>query len=257
MKIFILVLFSLSALDLASSQDEKILMDQIGNAYNNINFQTTIDLTTQAIESYETYSPKELILIYKYRAFAYYNLGDEANSMNAFRTLLSLDADTRLDTVTVSPKIINFFKDIKNDIRTKPDSESPVAEIKYLPIYDPRPGAAWRSLVLPGWGQYYEGQKTKSYIIFSSFAISSIGLITSLLKENAAHDAYLNAQTAAEIESKYETYNKWHKTRQIFTYTESVIWLFAFFDALWMPLPEYGPTSLHINANGVTFSYSF
>ena len=70
---------------------------------------------------------------------------------------------------------------------------------------NPGPGAAWRTLLLPGWGQYYKNEKKKSYIIFSAFTLNSAALITALIKEKSSRNNYLNENNPAKVSSKYKT----------------------------------------------------
>ena len=111
---------------------------------------------------------------------------------------------------------------------------------------DKRPSAAWRSAILPGWGQYYKGQPTRAYILGGAFLTSAVILGVSIVNENKYKDSYLNSTDPGEITSNYNTYNNWSKVRQISTYTTIGIWLLSFADALWSDYPK---TNLNISGS--------
>lgn len=237
-------------------QNTKINVSQIEEAYNNINFERSILLSDKAIENDSLYSVKELIEIYKYRGFSYFNLGKEVKSEKAFNTVLSLDPNLELDPVTVSPKIIDFFNGLKKEISVNP-ARTFNLENKYILLEDRRPSSAWRSLVLPGWGQYHKGEEDKAYLVFSAFALNSSALIVSLIKEKSSRDVYLKSSDSNKIQSKYDTYNAWFKTRQFLTYSEILIWAYAFADALWFPVSQENIISFNISPNSLSFTYFF
>lgn len=231
-KLLALLLFNISII---FAQEANPTLYQIREAFNNLSFNRTIELSTRAIKDYQYYSVDQLVQIYQYRALAYYNLGSEQEAAEAFRSALSLNPGLELDPVTVSPKIRDFFSKIKTYHAKNEDGTGNRGESRYIIRDDIRPQAAWRSMVLPGWGQLYKGQETKGYLIFSGFMLNSVGLITAVIYERSARDAYMNAVQPAEIETKYQEYDKWNNIRRILTGTGIAIWLYAFGDALWSP----------------------
>lgn len=238
------------------AQINKISVSQIEEAYNNINFERSILLSGQAIENDTLYSVDELVEIYKLRGFTFFHLGKEKEAEKAFNTVLTLHPNLELDPVTVSPKIIDFFNGLKQE-NTTTISNTINLENKYILVEDPRPSSALRSLILPGWGQYYKGEKNKSYIVFSVFTLNSTALIISLIKEKSSRDDYLNSKEANTIQSKYDTYNSWSKTRQYLTYSEIIIWAYAFADALWNPVNKNKSFSVNFTTNSFSLTYLF
>ena len=240
-----------------ASQESKISVTQIEEAYNNINFERAISLSTLALEKDDGYSPFELVEIYKFRAFAFFNIGNEKESASSFLSALSINPILELDEISVSPKIISFFNSLKVKNENPVINETNSIETRYLLVEDPRPNSALRSIFLPGWGQYYKGEENKAYIVFSAFAVNSAALVISLIKEKSSHDDYLNSRESNEIKSKYNTYNTWYKTRQILTYSEIIIWTYAFADALWSPVKKDNIISVHLSPNTLSLTYQF
>jgi tetratricopeptide (TPR) repeat protein len=232
---------------------QPVTLNSIIDAYQAMNYNQTIELCNQAISEYTNYSREELITLYKFQALSYYHLGDTSSARQAFNTMLTINPNVILDPVTTSPKIITFYEQIKSEYA--PDIKAnTLTETRYIQLKDSRPSAAWRSLVLPGWGQLYKGESTKGYIIMSGFLLNSAALIAAVVNEQSAKDSYLAARDPNTIINTYDEYNKWHKTRQMLTYSQIIIWGYAIADAIWYPLPD---TGLAIAPNQISFSFRF
>jgi len=238
-------------------QENRISVNQIEESYDNINFERAISLSSQALENDESYSAAELVDIYKFRGFAFFHIGNEIEARSSFLTALSISPNLELNEITVSPKIIDFINNLKDQNQELVKNDNVSIEKQYILLDDPRPDSAIRSLVLPGWGQYYKGEQNKAYMVFSTFAVNSAALIVSLIKEKSTHDDYLKARETKEIQSKYNTYNNWYKTRQILTYTEILVWTYAFADVLWFPANKEKDFSLNITPKSFSFTYLF
>jgi hypothetical protein len=228
-------------------------ISDIASAFQNLDYKRTLNLTDAATERFNDYNADELVLIYQYRALSFYYIGQEDDAKNAFTSLLSIRPDHQLDPVMVSPKIIQFFENLKIQIPEELPDKTRI-QTRYVQLHDPRPGAGWRSLVLPGWGQIYKRQETKGYIILSAFTLNAAALITSIVKENEAHNTYRSAMHPDDINRTYDEYNKWHRTRQYLTYSQVIIWAYAVGDAIWHPLPA---TSLTVTPQTIHISYQF
>jgi len=98
------------------------------------------------------------MLIHQYMAYSFYNLNELDSARVHFLTLLSLDNTTELDPISTSPKIIDFFDGIQQEFKQLGKNARLVPVKEYIFVKDARPAAAWRSLILPGWGQYYKNQ---------------------------------------------------------------------------------------------------
>ena len=69
---------------------------------------------------------------------------------------------------------------------------------------------AWRSFLLPSWGQFYQGKKLKGWIIAGVFGSFALTTLYSYLNYQDAKDHHIliNTQTTYDIaESKRKTYN--------------------------------------------------
>lgn len=213
--------------------------------YNDAAFSEAIDAARQLLHAEQNYLPEELVFLHQYAALSFYNLGTLDSARAHFRSLLSIDPDTRLDPVEVSPKIIEFFEKIKAERPAPVPSMTGPGHIRYIFLDDLRVGAGWRSAFLPGWGQFYKGQKTRGAVLGGAFWGSLIGTGISYLTEQAAEDDYRNATAPAAISNAYDRYNRWYKTRRTLTAVTVALWAITVADAGLSPYPRsslaFGP----------------
>jgi hypothetical protein len=257
--IIILLLLALTSASLAQEPARIITVAEVIQAYQNANFNRTVELADEAIRDYQRYLRSELIQIYTYRAYAQFSLANDEGAAASFRSALSLNKELQLDEVTVSPKIISFFNKLKLEYLQSEPAAKPVeeGETKYILIEDPSRKATLRSIVLPGWGQWYKKDYEKAYYIGGAFVVNSLALIYVMLDEEKAHDTYLSAKFPSDIQAKYADYNQLFRQRQILTYTELLIYGIAFFDALWAPLPQNNPISISASDGRIGLQIQF
>lgn len=231
----------------AAAQTNSADIMQLKFYYDSFEFDKVISTGNAALKSGRQLTPDELEFLHQYMALSFYNTAQLDSARAHFLSLLSLDPDRELDPVNISPKIIDFFTEIKKDYQALAASSPQTAFTKYVFVEDPRPGAAWRSAVIPGWGQFYKQQKSKGYILGGAFWGSLIATGVAWLQEDQAHQDYLNSSTSTDIENNYSTYNKWFKTRRTLMITTAVLWAVTVGDAMWSP---YAQSSLAITADG-------
>ncbi len=150
-----------------------------------------------------------------------------------------------------------FFNQIKSDFESVNSEDIYIPYTRYIFIEDKRPSAAWRSAILPGWGQYYKGQHTRAYIFGSAFLASTLFLGVAIINENNYKDSYLSSSDPDEISGYYDKYNNWSKVRKISTVTTIGIWVLSFADALWSDYPKIEFNLSRSGYNSATLSYSF
>ena len=211
---------------------------QVKYYYESVAFEKVISLGKKLLHSPEEKTPEELALVHRYMALSYYNLGQLDSSRAHFLSLLSIQSDTELDPVTVSPKIIDFFNSIKKDYVALQRADAMPGFTRYIFVKDLRPAAGWRSALLPGWGQFYKKQKIRGIILGGAFWSSLVATGIAALKEGQTHRDYLDSQTPDDINRNYDTYNKWYKTRRFLTVTTAILWGITLGDALWSDYPK-------------------
>lgn len=243
---FLICFVSFISIHITAQTDRADIM-QLKFYYDSFEFDKVISAGNAALKSGRQLTPDELEFLHQYMALSFYNTAQLDSARAHFLSLLSLDPDRELDPVNISPKIIDFFNEIKKDYQALAASSPQTAFTKYVFVEDLRPGAAWRSAVIPGWGQFYKQQKAKGYLLGGAFWGSLIATGVAWLKEDQAHQDYLNSSATADIENNYSTYNQWYKTRRTLMVTTAVLWAVTVGDAMWSP---YARPSLAFQPDG-------
>ncbi len=85
---------------------------------------------------------------------------------------------------------------------------------------------------LPGWGQLYKGQRTKGRLLLGVWGLAVAGTVTSHILRQQSRTTYLDATTQQEVLDRYDTFNRWHKTRNTLVLGTAAVWVFSYIDAL-------------------------
>ena len=87
--------------------------------------------------------------------------------------------------------------------------------------------AALRSLMLPGWGQFFNEQPVKGYIFAGAEVLAIGGAFMFNSKANSTYSDYETKKT----ESLYSDYTSQVDTANLFVYAAAAIWVVNIFDA--------------------------
>jgi hypothetical protein len=169
-------------------------------------------------------SRDDSVAILRLQAFSLVALGRNREAAGAFRRALDLDPRMTLDPEAVSPKIRAVFDRVRREMPPPPEP------VRLDTVYARRPVPI--SIIIPGAGQFHNGQHGKGYALIGLTTASAAGLVSSHIFYNRAHDDYLAATEPQDIADKYGTANNWHRVRTITIGTTTVIWLYSLFDAL-------------------------
>lgn len=216
------------------AQVQPSLVQQMVIAFQQLDYGTAQKIGNQIISDFRKYSPMDLLEAHKILGVIAYHDGRIAEANIQFEQALSIDRTANLDSVYVSPKIIQFFEELKanyNSKQTSTETERP-AYYRYLIQPDPRPLATLRSIAFPGWGQLYKNDRTKGYILITASALLIVSTATFHFLQQDAHDQYLSAIDERAIQDKYDRYNLFFKLRNNFALMYGGVWLYSFFDAL-------------------------
>ncbi len=220
-----LSIFSLQAQVL----NERILT--VKQHYDALAFQQAITHGDSLIAVDQGLQPAELEFLHKYVGLSRYNIGDSTGARAHFFSVLTLNPDAQLTLSEVSPKIIKFFDKTKTSMSGWLRKKEVPAQQRYVLQRDIRPSAAWRSALIPGWGQFHKQQKTRGVLLGGLFWGSLGTTIFARLRENDRLDAYEQAVNPTDITARYDDYNRWFKTRHLFTYLTLGAWLATVGDA--------------------------
>lgn len=99
---------------------------------------------------------------------ALYLSGAQAGAEQAFRGLLRLDLDARLDPAFVRPEVVAFFDDLRRRYQVELALEARRRNPRYLVAN-----------LLPPWGQFQNKHRVKGYLILSGELVFAAGSIVS------------------------------------------------------------------------------
>lgn len=214
----------------AQMSGDRVVAD-IQEAYREFDYDEADRMGRDALRRYSDFTVEQLTDIHTILALVAYNRGDLSESRRQFISALQLTPDLRLDPLLISPKIVEFFGEIQSDLAAS-DAALEGAPTRYVLVRDRRPDAAMRSMIVPGWGQFYKGHRTKGWIVSGLFGAAAAGAIGAHVKRRNAEAAYENESDPDLVENRYDTYNRWHKTRNALIQGTALIWWAGYVDAL-------------------------
>ncbi|MFQ5709400.1 MAG: hypothetical protein ACE5HO_18230 [bacterium] len=223
-----------------SQSREDNLLQEIQNAYTQLNYQEAEIKAKAVLENYNRFSPKQLTEVHKILGIIYFSQNKVEAARQQFENALSLTPDFELDRLFVSPKIVAFFTQVKKQFRAEKDLGGPSkAQVRYVLIEDSRPAATLRSMFLPGWGQLYKGDKTKGRILMALWGVGVAGSIIAHVARQNAEDRYLAETNPARIESRFNTFSRLHKLRNNLLLFSAGVWVFSYLDAILRGKPQH------------------
>jgi hypothetical protein len=89
--------------------------------------------------------------------------------------------------------------------------------------------AALRSALLPGWGQHFNEQYTKGYIVFGVFIVSAFGAFYFNAQADSKYEDYM--ELGLKDNSLFDDYESDYNTSRILTFTAIAAWVYAVADA--------------------------
>ena len=211
---------------------ERFLLEEIRSAYNQLNYAEAEIKAQAALKEYRRFTLTQLTEIHQILALIYFSQNKVEDAREHFEDALSLTPSLEMDPVLVSPKIVDFFEEIKQSQATKQREQNDTGpQVKYILVDDPRPAAALRSMLVPGWGQLYKGEKTKGWLLVGLWTAGVIGSAATHIAREQAEDSYLAETDPAKIESRFDTFNTFHKVRNNLLIFSGGVWLYSYLDA--------------------------
>ncbi len=234
-KIALLSIFLMASETSVFAQTGMSLFEQMIQAFQQIKYDKAEQLAKQITADYESATLFELLEAHKILGIiAFQRDMNREEAQRQFDLALSIDPNLKLDSLSFSPKTIEFFDAIKSRFLAEPDnSESEKAKVyRYVIQPDPRPAATLRSMLVPGWGQLYKNDRSKGYALITATLVTTVATGIFHVLQNNTHTDYKNAVEPNAIEQKYDSYNRLYKLRNNAALLAGGAWLYAVFDAL-------------------------
>jgi len=125
------------------AQDNLPSVAEVQRAYDTLKFEQAAALGRKALQHSEHYSPSELVQLHLLMGYLSFIQDQKLASRRHFESALSLQPDLTLDSLLVSPKIVRWYEEVKNEFRVGLSSGQPA--VKYILVEDHRLAALRRS----------------------------------------------------------------------------------------------------------------
>lgn len=247
----VFLIFNLHIFSTAYAQSDSLTVNEIRNKFKSFKYSEVISETDDFVSGTKAISKNALLEILELRAISFYSLGNIKSSLSAFIKILEIDPGFQLNTQTTSPKIIEFFEEIRANFRQDFETqqqpgdfikpESTTGKENSPNPKDNFNSAVFKSILLPGWGHLSRGSKTKGLVIG---ALGLGGLSSALYFTFDAHskeEAYLNETNRSLIQPRYNEFNAAYKKRNAFIIAYAVVWLYTQIDLLYFTNHSHSP----------------
>lgn len=212
--------------------DKSSILEDIRSAYEDLDFSIAEDRINEALRDYEQFLPQELSEIHVIYALILFAQNDLSAAESQLRLAVQLNPSLVLEPLDTPPRLFQLFEEIKHVQDNQSEQVSSREEVRYLVVYDPRAGAAWRSMVIPGWGQLHKGEKRKGIILTSLWGLTASGSIVAHLNRTQAQERYQASETQAQTQRRFNAFSTWHKVRNNLLLATAGVWVFSYIDAV-------------------------
>ncbi len=266
----IAILFS--SVNIFSQGNDEILQKLTQN-FRDFEYKQVIDFADSVLKKNEDFSNPELMEIYRMKGISHYALLDDRETRLSFIEILKIDTSYTLDPSNTSPKIISFFKEVKNEYLTSIEGrEKEILVTKHDTVYVPvtyrdtvseynLKQALIRSVIIPGTGHLYLKSDIKSWVL-TFLSVASIGTgIYFIIDTNDKEKLYLEERNINETGERYNDYNFSYRMRNLAFISFAALWIYSQLDLLFFIEKEnpgvysYLPKVFMYPGNGVLLSY--
>lgn len=236
---FLIVSIFISALYPQSPSHQ---LDNLTAKYKVFAYQQVTQLADSMLNYQEDFTTAEQCEIFRLKANAHYALTDMKSALNSFVSLLQLDSEYQLNPRYNSPKVIEFFEEIRSNFRLLTDEKHTFTDSSTEPPTVLRDTVIIEatnfnshlgySLVFPGLGHFRRGQSHKGWILMGASLLSLGSGVYYAVETSRREDEYLQATDIKDIAEKYNQYNDAYKLRNLSFLSFAAIWIYTQIDFL-------------------------
>lgn len=219
-----------------AAQDSTSPLQALETSFKSFKYQEVINLSEIFISQQEQHPDSILLPVLRMRTIAFYSLGDSRNAVNNYLEILRRQPDFQFDPLRTSPKIIDYFTGIRGNFlerQSAADTSSAIPTVTTITQPFPR-GAMMRSLLLPGWGQLHQENKTKGWILTTLSVASLSGALYFTMDTRDKEDQYLAITDPTRFDAAYNDYNAAYKKRNMLFTAFSLVWFYSQIDLLYI-----------------------
>jgi tetratricopeptide (TPR) repeat protein len=100
------------------SKSGSVLLQEAKILYDNLQYREALTKLKSAIQVRGN-KRSDIVEIYKYMGFAYIALGKKKHAHRAFELLLKVNPNYEMNPLLTSPKILNYFNQVRDELRKK------------------------------------------------------------------------------------------------------------------------------------------
>ncbi|MGH7599770.1 MAG: hypothetical protein ACREOI_25735 [bacterium] len=225
-------------LSLASAQEPASDLRPLIEKFRAFEYHAVIAIAESLLVHQKSLAPLQAIEVHRMKAIAHYTLSQTEAATAGFAAILEIDSTFALDTLQNSPKIVDFYQQVKSQFQRQRERNEPEikTEPQDTPIKTPlRPQpdfakAISRSLIWPGWGHRVYGRSTKGWVL-SLAGLATAGTTAYYFFDSRQKESdYLNETRHDQINEKYERYNFSYRRRNFFAAAFIAVWAYSQFD---------------------------
>lgn len=206
------------------------------NLYDSRSFEELIKYANDLLEQPDELDETDKAEIHKYLGFSYVIVRRELEAKRNFMEWLKIEPEAKLDPVFVPPNIIRVF-DIALASAAESENFLSATMQRKLDRWPKMRSIVWRSLVFPGWGHYYAGQKNKGVLFISAEILMAGSFAIAQYNYQLAEKSYYSEIDPAKTANKYENYQNNHIFRNVFLTAAILVYAGAQYDILNFELP--------------------
>ncbi len=218
-----------SAAHAQASINADSLLNLVERAWQERDYQRVLTTARVALHYESELTEEQACRCYELLGSAFVARDQRDEAFREFLNLYRLDLDWKIDP-EVSPKI----KDVALEAHFAEIERRKQPAYKRLSSGELKFGASWRSAILPGWGQFYKGQKVRGTAFMATQLLSLVVLAVLQSEVNRQHDEYMEAEGDAAANAYGDYRNAW-RTRNVVGYFALGVYITAYLDALYWP----------------------
>ena len=231
-KKIIVLIVALTPILVADASAQSMTLDEIRDAYRSLQLDVAERELRQIIASPAGHSLSDLTESHLLLGVILHTRGRNEEARTQFLSALQLDASARPSELDTSPKTLAFFEDARRSFEESLAVQQPASEITYVRVADVRPAAAMRSMVVPGWGQFYRGDTNKGLILGSAWLLSAGGTVAAHFYRRDAKKSYESETDPDRVADRFDTFKRWNTRRGIASIAAGAVWAVAYVDAI-------------------------
>jgi hypothetical protein len=259
--------------DSAEAKDSLSLMKK---KFDQFKYVDVITMANKLLLKKVPFTKADILEIYKLKGISHYSLSEDDAAKKSFIEILRIDTSYTLDSTKISPKIISFYTQVKQNYIQQQKEILANTVVRIDTIYVPKleydaehewrlKNAIARSLIIPGLGHLYLESSFKNVVLTVLGSASLVSSIYYFIRTEDKENKYLVETDPGMIESRYNEYNDSYKRRNISMIAYGVLWLYSQIDLLFFsendtPKSIMNKSTLGYNdLRGLTlnFRYSF